>query len=122
MDPNKDSIEERSRYFLDQIDQIKSIFSGRDNFYLLYTHNGLHYSQDKTNHFCNELIEILAAHIQETEQDIDERWSIFYESFLSFVFYFVIYSATKMIGFLNHSSGCPGLFKRMMEQPVLQIF
>lgn len=82
------SIDEKSAYLLKQIDQIKSIFSGRDNFYLPYTHNGLHYSEEKADNFCNKLMEILAAWIQETNQDVPKNWRTFYISFFKLAILF----------------------------------
>ena len=82
------SIEEKSAYFLDQIELIKSIFSGRDNFYLPFTHKGLHCSTEKIDNFCDELIKIITIHIHETGQDIHESWPIFYKSFFVFCILF----------------------------------
>ena len=79
------SVNEKGELLLQQIDELKSIFAGRDNSFMEYTHNGFRYSDVKTNDFICCLIEILKDRYVGWGEALSNNAISFYSAFYKFV-------------------------------------
>lgn len=79
------SIKEKGELLLKQVDEIKSIFAGRDNSFMEYTHRGFRYSENKTNTFIIRMIESLKKRYERCNENFSEDLVSFYSAFYKFV-------------------------------------
>ena len=78
----KMTINERKGYLLKKIDEIKSVFSGRETSLVEFTHIGYAYSDEKCDEFINEMMSAYSSYWKERDKIIDDKFIEFTRAFI----------------------------------------
>lgn len=76
------TINERKGYLLKKVDEIKSVFSGRETSLVEFTHIGYAYSDDKCDEFINEMMSIYNSYWKERDKIINDKFIEFARAFI----------------------------------------